>query len=124
MRHQRTPTRAPSGPDAAVPARAARRLSRSTTRQPKPASTKTARKMSSSAKRLCTIDSPSTASSNPATQPSSVDRVIRRTIRMSSSTQTVPATAAGTRQPTGPSPKTAIPAAISHFPSGGWTMNM
>ena len=80
--------------------------------------------MSSSANRLCTIDSPSTASSSPATQPSRVERVIRRAIRTRISTHSVPATAAGTRQPTGLSPKTAMPPAISHFPSGGWTMNM
>jgi hypothetical protein len=37
-----------------------------------------------------------------------------------SATVAAPATADATRQPKGSYPKTAIPAAISHCPSGGW----
>ena len=80
--------------------------------------------MSSSANRLCTIDRPSAASRIPATAPSRVERVIRRVTRIRIATHSVPAIAAGTRQPTELSPNTEIPAATSHFPSGGWTMNM
>ena len=55
--------------------------------------------MSSSAVRESTRWKPSSASSSPAAQPSVVERNIRRPIRTSSSTDSVPATAAANRQP-------------------------
>ena len=75
------------------------------------------------ATRLCTMLSPSSASSSPATPPSSVEPVRRRPTRTTTTTVSVPATAAATRQPTSSTPNSLIPAAMSHLPSGGWTMN-
>ena len=79
--------------------------------------------MSSSAVRHITNSSPSSASSSPATQPSSVDRVIRRATRARIRIASEPASATANRQPNGVSPKSHSPPAISILPSGGWTTN-
>ena len=47
---------------------------------------------------------------------------MRRVTRTSTSTMSVPATAAAMRQPSSLVPKARIPSAIAHLPSGGWTM--
>jgi hypothetical protein len=73
--------------------------SRSTIKQPNAASTNIARKMSSIPMRDCTWLTPSAMSSTPAIPPNKVERVIRRTIRTMSNTQTVPASAAEIRHP-------------------------
>ena len=70
-----------------------------------------------------TIDSPSTASSSPARQPRRVDLVIRRTMRASIRTASVPSTAGMNRQPNGVTPNIHSPSPITHFPIGGCTMN-
>ena len=79
--------------------------------------------MSSSAVRLITNSSPSSASSRPATQPSSVDRVIRRAIRAVIRIESEPTRQAANRHPNGVSPKIHSPAAIKIFPNGGWATN-
>ena len=79
--------------------------------------------MSSSAVRLITNSRPSTASSRPATQPSSVDRVIRRAIRAVIRIESEPTTQAANRHPNGLSPNIHSPAAIMIFPNGGWATN-
>ena len=79
--------------------------------------------MSSSAVRDITNASPSKASSSPARPPTSVDLDTRRTRRMVTRTSSVPKTSGATRQPNEFIPKTASPAAISHLPTGGCTMN-
>lgn len=63
------------------------------------ARTKNARKMSSMPRRDETNVTPSTISRMPAIAPMSVERVIRRTIRMISSTIKVPTSADENRQP-------------------------
>ena len=83
------PVRRPTGSAAASRARA---RSRSTSRQPNAASTKNISTRSSSAVRLITKCSPSTASSAPARQPRTVERNSRRPIRHSISTESVPST--------------------------------
>ncbi len=60
-------------------------------------------------------------SSSPATQPSIVDPVSRRTSRHSTSTISAPTTAEAIRQPKGSMPKAFSPRAISHLPTSGWT---
>ncbi len=80
-------------------------------------------KMSSSAVRLITNSSPSSASSRPATQPSRVDRVIRRAIRASIRIDREPTTATAKRQPNGFSPNIHSPTAIMILPMGGWATN-
>ena len=57
----------------------------------------------------------------PATQPSSVEPVRRRTSRISTSTISDPATAAAIRQPNGSIPNAFSPSAISHLPTSGCT---
>ena len=84
--------------------------------------TQAVRKTSSSAARLSTKCRPSSASSSPARQPSTVEPVIRRVTRTSTTTVSVPATAAAMRQPNSSTPNSRSPSAISHLPSGGWTM--
>ncbi len=71
--------------------------------------------------RLETWESPSQISRTPAIAPSSVERVSRRAMRITSSTHSVPASAETTRQPTGSYPKTHCPSAMSCLDSGGWT---
>ena len=97
--------------------------SRSITSAPNAASTQNIRKMSSIEVRLCTNSKPSRASSAPATQPSKVERNIRRAMRAISRTDRLPTIAAENRQPSGLFPNIASPTAIIHLPSGGWTMN-
>jgi len=65
----------------------------------KAASTNSAAKASSMPIRDCTCDSPSQISSTPATPPSSVEPVSRRTSRIITSTISVPTTALAIRQP-------------------------
>ena len=77
--------------------------------------------MSSSAIRDSTKCIPSKQSSSPATTPSRVDPVIRRTSRTITTTISEPMTAAATRQPNGSMPKAFSPSPISHFPKSGWT---
>ena len=71
--------------------------------------------------RLCTYAMPSTVSSSPATQPSSVERNSRRPIRAVMSTARVPMTATMNRQPNGVMPNICSPSPISHLPPGGCT---
>jgi len=68
-----------------------------------------------------TNSSPSSDISSPATQPSSVDRVIRRAVRHTSKIATVPNTALENRQPSGFSPNSASPMAIISLPTSGCT---
>ncbi len=122
-RSQRIPRLGPPSPAAASPAAAAasRALvrSRSITSSPKAASTQNITKMSRIAVRLSTNSRPSSAISSPATQPSRVDRVIRRTILASSRMDSEPTSATENRQPNGVSPNSHSPAAIAILPSGG-----
>ena len=64
---------------------------------------------------------PSRQSSSPATQPSIVEPVRRRTSRHITSTIREPTTAAAIRQPNGSMPKAFSPSAIIHLPASGWT---
>ncbi len=82
---------------------------------------KSARKMSRSASRESTKCRPSNISRMPATQPSRVEPVIRRTSRHSTSTIRAPATAEAIRQPNGSIPNAFSPSAINHLPTSGWT---
>ena len=89
-RHHRTPSRGPHGVSPMRPSSSAmcirsRTWSRSTINAPNAATTKNARKPSSSAVRDATKLTPSAISSSPAIPPTSVDRVIRRTMRATSS---------------------------------------
>ncbi len=107
---------------AAVRAAAARRArvrSRSMTMRPNAASTQNMTKMSRIAVRDSTSSRPSRAISSPATQPSRVERVIRRTIRASIRIDKVPTSATENRQPNGVSPNSHSPTAIISLPSGG-----
>ncbi len=79
--------------------------------------------MSSRATRDITYASPSKASSSPAMPPIRVERETRRTRRVSTSTSSVPKISGPTRQPSEVIPKKCSPAAISHLPSWGCTMN-
>ncbi len=79
--------------------------------------------MSSSAVRLITNSSPSSAISRPATQPSRVERVIRRVIRASSRMASEPISAVANRQPNELSPKVHSPNAMNSLPTGGCTTN-
>ena len=104
-RHQRTPIRGPSGesptrPSATTRAMRARTSSRSQTSVANAATTNSAEKTSSMPMRPWTCDSPSQISSTPAIAPSSVERVMRRPIRMMSTTHSTLARAAENRQPT------------------------
>ncbi len=71
--------------------------------------------------RLITKCSPSTAISVPARQPRKVERNIRRPIRHSSSTDSVPSTAVMKRQPNGLNPNIHSPIPMTYLPTGGWT---
>ena len=82
---------------------------------------KNATKMSSRAIRESTKCMPSKHSSRPATTPSRVEPVIRRTRRTNTTTISEPTTAAAMRQPNGSMPKAFSPSPISHFPKSGWT---
>ena len=86
---------------------------------PNAASTQNITKMSRIAVRDKTSSSPSRASSRPATQPSSVERVSLRAIRAVIKTASDPATAGANRQPNGVSPNSHSPPAIKTLPSGG-----
>jgi hypothetical protein len=99
-------------------------VSRSTTRAPKPARTNVCRKMSRIAVRESTSDRPSIVSSSPAMTPKRVDRSIRCTMRVISTTATTPAIAGATRQPSELLPQIDEVRPISHLPRGGCTMNM
>ena len=128
-RHGRGPSiGAPSIRSAPSASRAARRpriCSRSRTSAPKPARMNSCRKMSSSATRDCTTDTPSRASSSPAMPPKRFEWNIRRAIRVISSTLTMPARAGASRKAKSLSlSRIHCGSAISHLPSGGWTMNM
>lgn len=79
----------------------ARTTSRSTIRQPNAATTNSAWKMSSMPMREDTKVVPSQINSRPAMAPIMVERVIRRVIRITSSTSRVPKVAAANRQPRG-----------------------
>jgi hypothetical protein len=76
---------------------------------------------SSSAVRLSTIERPSSASSRPATVPSSVERNSRRATNVIKRTDSVPNSATPNRQPNGVRPKIHSPRAIIHLPIGGCT---
>ncbi|SLH94744.1 Uncharacterised protein [Mycobacteroides abscessus subsp. abscessus] len=78
---------------------AARQPGPSTIRQPNAAVTNSAMKMSSIPMREDTYSRPSAIIRMPAIAPISVERVILRTIRMTSSTSNVPASAAVNRHP-------------------------
>ena len=67
---------------------------------PNAATTKKVRKPSSSAVRAATKLTPSQMSSNPAMPPTSVERLMRRTIRTTSATMITPSSAPVNRQPT------------------------
>ena len=82
----------------------ARETSRSTTRAPNAARTKNIRKMSRMPVLLSTNSRPSSESSSPAVQPSSVDRVSRRATRHMTRIASVPMSAGATRQPSEVSP--------------------
>ena len=90
------------------------------TTRPNAASTQNITKMSRIAVRDSTSSRPSKAISSPATQPSSVERVIRRTIRASSRIDSDPISATENRHPNGVSPNSHSPTAIISLPSGGW----
>lgn len=105
-RHHRKPSRGPNTESSTrfsvtTSAILARTRSRSTSRQENAASTNSAWKTSSIPTRACTWLTPSQISRTPASAPSRVERVMRRAIRMISSTIRVPASAALTRQPQG-----------------------
>lgn len=77
---------------------------------------------SSSAIRLITIAMPSIASKKPATPAARSERVSALATRKTTSTVRLPSTATASRQPKlEPGPVSAMPRAISHLPSGGWT---
>ena len=68
-------------------------------RKPNATTTQNIKKMSSIAIRLCTYSRPSRHISRPAALPNSVERVIRRAMRATSSTDRVPTIAADNRHP-------------------------
>ena len=70
---------------------------------------------------LSTNSRPSSESSSPAVQPSSVDRVSRRATRHMTRIASVPKIAGAKRQPSEVSPKSHSPTAISSLPTSGWT---
>ena len=76
-----------------------RTWSRSTIKAPNAATTKNARKPSSSAVRDATKLTPSAMSSRPAIAPTIVERVIRRTMRATRAIPITPSTAPVNRQP-------------------------
>ena len=76
-----------------------RTWSRSTINAPKAPTTNTVMKMSSSAVRLATKLTPSATTSRPAMAPTTVDRLIRRAMRVTSTARITPKTAALIRQP-------------------------
>ena len=115
------PGRLGSNPSSIARNQRRRRASRSSTRAPNAARMKNIRKMSSSAVRDSTKCMPSNAISRPAAQPSTVDPNIRRAMRVISSTEMMPTTAAEIRQPNSSYPKIRWPSAIIHLPSGGCT---
>ena len=125
--HLRRPRRGPrpAGPPpgwrATSSASRARETSRSIRTQPNAASTKNIRKISRIPVLDSTNSSPSRDISSPATQPSSVDLVIRRAMRQISRMASEPNTALANRQPNGFSPNSHSPAAISSLPTSGWT---
>ena len=89
--------------------------------QPNAASTKNIKKMSRMPLRDSTNSSPSRDIRIPATQPSSVERVIRRAIRQISRMASEPNTALANRQPKEFSPNIHSPTAISSLPTSGCT---
>ena len=91
------------------------------TMQPNAASTKNIRKMSRIPVRDRTNSRPSSDISSPATQPSRVDRVIRRAIRHISKMASDPNSALANRQPKEFSPNIHSPAAMSSLPISGCT---
>ncbi len=104
-------------------------MSRSMTRQAKPARIHSVRKMSTMAIRLRVKCRPSRARIRPAVHPSRTERVIRVANRTRMSTENTPARAEATRQPSGLTavpkgirPHNWSPRAIIHLPTGGWTM--
>ncbi len=70
---------------------------------------------------LSTNSRPSSDSSSPAVQPSSVDRVSRRATRHITRIASVPKSAGAKRQPSVVSPKSHSPTAMSSLPTSGWT---
>ncbi len=104
-RHHRTPNRGPQGvssmrPSSSASCIRARIWSRSTSRAPKAATTKTVMKVSSSAVRDATKLTPSTTTSSPAIAPMSVERLIRRTALTTRAARMIPNTALVNLQPT------------------------
>ncbi len=91
------------------------------TMQPNAASTKNIRKMSRIPVRDSTNSRPSSAISSPATQPSSVDLVMRRAIRHISRMASDPNTALENRQPSEFRPNSHSPTAMSSLPTSGCT---
>ena len=107
IRHFLMPSCGPAsslGSSTMADASRARDTSLSTSIAPNAASTKNIRKMSRMPVLLSTNSRPSSDSSSPATQPSSVDLVSRRATRHMTSTASVPNSAGATRQPSGVSP--------------------
>ena len=124
------PLRVGSSPFSIAVSQRLRRWSRSSSRQPKAARAKNSTKMSRIAVRDSTSSKPSNAISSPAVQPSTVERNIRRPIRATMSTASVPQTAAPNRHPNAasnpceraqPLLNSLMPSAMIHLPSGGWT---
>jgi hypothetical protein len=127
-RYGRQPSHGPYGdsepscrPLATRAASLSRAANRSATRKQKATRIQKDRKMSSRLVREWTMWCPSTASSSPATPPSSVEPRSRRATRTSRTTDRVPTTAADSRQKNVSSGSNCMPAAIIHLPSGGWT---
>ncbi|CAM5651531.1 hypothetical protein STENM223S_07592 [Streptomyces tendae] len=111
----------PSSSTGSAAASLLRALSRSTTRQPKAASTKNISTLSSSAVRLIVKCRPSSAIRAPARHPRKVERNSRRPIRHSSSTERVPSSAVMKRQPNGSKPNSSSPRPMTYLPTGGCT---
>ena len=88
---------------------------------PNAATTKKVRMPSSNAVRAVTKLTPSQISSSPAMAPTSVERVIRRTVRITRAIVITPSRAPVKRQPIPLYPKIASPMAITCLPTGGCT---
>ena len=85
--------------------------------------TKSVKKISNSAVRDITKFNPSSAISSAASVAHLFSWKMRCAIRAVKYTVKVPATATAIRHPNSWLPNNLMPMAISHFPTGGWTMN-
>ena len=129
-RYQRTPSLGPYRPSGRCASRrkaaraASRRLesNRSATIRASATTAQNMTKLSSRPVRACTIPTPSTAKSPPATTPARVEENSRRAARASRNTAITPTTAVASRHAHGfCEPPTRSPSAIIHLPIGGWT---